>query len=92
MKGCQCVVGKICGLLVFVGGLNWGLVGAGMLFGSMHDMSWNLVNMLLGKWPMVEGIVYLIVGVAAIMALVGCKCAKCKSCMAGGSMPAAPKM
>jgi uncharacterized membrane protein YuzA (DUF378 family) len=83
MKKCQCGVSKIADLLVFIGGLNWGLVGAGMLFGAMHDMSWNVVHMLLGSWPMVEGVVYLLVGIAAIAALVGCKCGKCKACMAG---------
>lgn len=88
MKGCQCGLGKVCGFLVFVGGLNWGLVGLGMLM----DKDLNVVNMLLGKWPMVEAIVYLVVGVAAIMALVGCKCGKCKSCCVGGDMGGAPKM
>ncbi len=76
MKKCQCTTAKVSGLLVFVGGLNWGLVGLGMLMGS----DWNVVKMLLGSWPMVEGIVYLLVGVAAVMMLIGCKCAKCKSC------------
>jgi uncharacterized membrane protein YuzA (DUF378 family) len=80
MKKCMCAPAKISGLLVFVGGLNWGLVGAGMLFGSMHDMSWNLVHMLLGRWMWAEAVVYLIVGVAAIAMLFGCKCSKCASC------------
>ena len=82
-KKCQCGMAKLCSWLVVIGGLNWGLVGLGMLFSSMHDMSWNVVHMILGSWPVVEGIVYLIVGVATVMTLVGCKCAKCKACMAG---------
>lgn len=71
IKGCG--LHKLAGVLVFVGGVNWGLVGVGMLMGG----EWNLVTMLLGAWPMVEAIVYVVVGIAAIMMLVGCKCAKC---------------
>jgi len=40
-------------LLLVVGGLNWGLVG---LF------NFNLVTMLLGSMPMVERVVYILVG------------------------------
>ena len=72
---------KLSGALVFIGGLNWGLVGIGMLMGK----SLNLVNMLLSSMPMVEAIVYVLVGVAAVMMMFGCKCAKCKACMAGGA-------
>lgn len=49
-------------ILIIVGALNWGLVGLGGLMGS----SWNLVNMLLGSWPMVEALVYLLVGLSAV--------------------------
>lgn len=83
MKGCG--LNKVCGLLVFVGGLNWGLVGAGMIFGSMHDMSWNLVHMLLGKWATVEAVVYVLVGIAALCKLWHCKCAKCAAACAACS-------
>jgi uncharacterized membrane protein YuzA (DUF378 family) len=83
MKKCMCTPTKIGGFLLIVGGLNWGLVGVGMLMGKM--MTWNVVTMLLGKWPMVEAIVYVLVGIGAIMAIFGCKCAKCKACMAGGA-------
>lgn len=51
-------------LLVIVGALNWGLVGLGMLMGA--GMSWNLVNMLLGSVPMVEAVVYLLVGLSGV--------------------------
>ena len=81
MKKCMCMPAKVSGLLVFVGGLNWGLVGLGMFFGG----NWNLVTMLLGSWPKVEALVYVLVGVAAVMMLFGCKCAKCKACMAGAA-------
>lgn len=51
-------------LLVIVGALNWGLVGLGMLMGA--GMSWNLVNMLLGSMPMLEAVVYLLVGLSGV--------------------------
>lgn len=54
---------KIARLLVVIGGLNWGLVGLGGLMGG----NWNVVNMLLGGMPMVEAIVYLLVGIATVM-------------------------
>ena len=59
-------------ILLIIGGLNWGLVGAGMLAGA----DWNVVKLLLGAWPMVEGIVYVLVGIAAIMKIFGCRCKK----------------
>ncbi len=45
-------------VLVLVGALNWGLVGA---------LDFNLVNWLAGQWPMVEKVVYIVVGIAAIV-------------------------
>ncbi len=68
-------------VLVIVGALNWGLVGVGSLMGS----EWNLVSMLLGSWPMVEAIVYVVVGIAGVGMLVGCKCAQCNSCNTCGT-------
>ena len=50
-------------LLVVIGGINWGLVGLGGFLG----MNLNVVNLLLGAWPMVELIVYLVVGVATLV-------------------------
>lgn len=54
-------------ILVIVGGLNWGLIGLGMLFSS--GSSWNVINMIFGAWPMLEGILYLLVGVGAVIML-----------------------
>ena len=68
-----CTFRKIRKVLLLVGGFNWGLVGVGMLMGS--DL--NVVHMLLGAWPTVEAIVYVLVGLAAVMKLVGCRCSKC---------------
>lgn len=59
-------------ILLVVGGLNWGLVGLGMLMKT----NLNLVNALFGSWPTVEAIVYLLVGIAALMK-VGCMTTGC---------------
>lgn len=56
--------------LLWVGGLNWGLVG-------LFDL--NLVNMLVGTWPVVEKLVYILVGASAIYTLVTHK-EYCKFC------------
>lgn len=66
---------KLAWILVLVGGLNWGLVGLGWLLGGKNL---NLVNLLLGRWDLLEGVVYLLVGISAVMMLMG-KCG-CKSC------------
>ena len=47
--------------LVIIGALNWGLIG---LFGL------NLVTMVFGSWPMVETLVYVLVGLSAVYRLV----------------------
>ncbi|MEN9338128.1 MAG: hypothetical protein RIQ41_442 [Candidatus Parcubacteria bacterium] len=56
------MLSNIARILVVVGGINWGLVGLGMLMGS----SWNLVNMIFGSVPTLEAVVYILVGLAAI--------------------------
>ena len=57
-------------LLVVIGGVNWGLVGLGGFLGQ--DL--NVVNWLLGSWPAVEWIVYILVGLASLMLGIGaCK-------------------
>lgn len=54
-------------VLMVIGGLNWGLVG----LGSLLETNLNVVNLLLGRWALVENIVYLVVGVAAVVGLLG---------------------
>lgn len=76
-----CMMAKIAKVLLVVGGLNWGLVGVGMLMNS----NWNLVNMIFGSMPTVEAIVYVLVGVSAVVKMVGCRCAKCKAACASCS-------
>lgn len=60
-------------ILLLVGGLNWGLVGLGMLMGS----NLNVVNLLLGSWPTLEAIIYLLVGLAAIKEIIVMSMGKC---------------
>jgi uncharacterized protein len=67
-------------ILLAVGGLNWLLVGLGAFFGS----NWNIVNLLLGSWPVVEWIVYILVGLSAAYELATHK-KNCKECTAGAS-------
>ena len=77
---CACaMIGKI---LVIIGGLNWGLVGVGMLMGS----DWNVVHMILSFSTKVEAIVYILVGIAALMMIFGCRCKKCMGTCEAGSM------
>ncbi len=72
--GCTpALIGKV---LLIIGGVNWGLVGVGMLMGKTAE-AWNVVNILLGSWPTAEAIVYVLVGVAAVIKIFGCKCKKC---------------
>lgn len=58
---------KLTELLVVIGALNWGLIGLGGFMGQ----DWNVVNMVLGAWPVVEWVVYVLVGVAGVLTLVG---------------------
>ncbi len=83
--GKMCASAKIVKIFLIVGGLNWGLVGLGGFLG----MNLNIVNLVLGGWPMVESIVYLLVGVAAVMKIFGgCKC---KTCMPEDMMQGMPE-
>lgn len=61
--------------LVLIGALNWGLVGA---------FNFNLVNAIFGSITWLERAIYVIVGLAAIGAAIGCRCKSCKA-----DMPAA---
>ncbi|MBI4139277.1 DUF378 domain-containing protein [Candidatus Uhrbacteria bacterium] len=70
----MCGVHKVAWILVIVGALNWGLVGA---------FNFNLVNTILGAWPTVERIVYVLVGLSAVSMFF---CGACKACKMGGEM------
>ena len=45
-----------------VAGVVWGLVGLGYFLNT----NLNVVNLIFGSWPVVENIVYIIVGVCAL--------------------------
>ena len=66
-------------VLTVVGGLNWGLVAIGTYMGS----NWNVVNLLLGQWSGVENIVYLLVGLSALMLMFSHKM-NCSACNPAG--------
>ena len=57
-------------ILLFIGGLNWGLVG---LF------HWNVVTMLFGAWPMLVSLIYILEGASTVYIIIGHK-ADCKVC------------
>ena len=74
-------------VLLIIGGLNWGLVGFGMFMGE----NWNVVEMIFGAWPEVLALVYILVGIAALVKIFGCRCKKCREMCAacevkGGNM------
>jgi len=50
----------IASILVVIGGLNWGLVGA---------LNFNLVDTVFGSGSMIGKIVYILVGVSALYGL-----------------------
>ncbi|MCB9809547.1 DUF378 domain-containing protein [Candidatus Peribacteria bacterium] len=61
-------------ILVLVGALNWGLVGLGSFFGG----NWNVVNLIFGSVPVLESIIYLLVGIAGVLMLTSCGSCKTK--------------
>ena len=63
-------------ILVAVGGLNWGMIGLGSL---MSGADWNMVAKILGSWPQVESIVYLLVGISTVWLIIGHK-KDCRNC------------
>jgi len=69
---------KLAFVLLIIGGLNWGLIGLGGFMGS----DWNVVSMILGSWPMVEWLVYVLVGASALYEVFSHK-GMCKTCMNG---------
>ena len=75
MKGLHCTAFT----LVIIGGLNWGLVG----LGGFMNADWNVVHMILGTWPMVEWLVYVLVGLSALVLMFSHK-RDCRMCNASG--------
>lgn len=71
----MCTAHMVAWWLMWIGAVNWGLVGIG---GFMHQ-NWNVVNLILGSWPQVEWVVYILVGVSAVYMLFKDSCAMCKA-------------
>lgn len=69
MKEKCCGAHAVSSALVIIGALNWGLIGV---------VKFNLVTALVGRWPIGERIVYVLVGLAALMLLTQSRC--CPSC------------
>ena len=56
-----CVIDWIALILVIIGGLNWGLVGA---------FNFNLVTTIFGDMTLLSRVVYIVVGLAALYTIV----------------------
>lgn len=68
---------KVAFVLVIIGGLAWGIYGVS---------GYNVVEIAFGKFPMIENIVYVLVGLSALFMLFkrhrAC-CCSCNTCDAG---------
>jgi uncharacterized membrane protein YuzA (DUF378 family) len=68
-------------ILLIIGGLNWGLEG---LF------KFDLVTYLLGSWPLLVSLIFILVGISAVIELFthkqGCKTCDSKAPMSGTQM------
>lgn len=83
-KGTQkCSWGSVSMIFVLIGGVNWGLIGVGGFIGS----NLNVINLIFGGAPVIEWIIYILVGLAALKLILGCSCKACKggACGAGCS-------
>lgn len=67
----HCGLCKVALWLVIIGGINWLLIGV---------FDWNLVNAILGAVPWLERIVYILVGLSALVAIAAAL-GKCKKCV-----------
>lgn len=74
------ILHKIASLFVWIGGVNWGLVGLSGFF----SRDWNLVGLIFGKLPVVELAVYVLVGASAVFLVVTHR-KDCKECESGAS-------
>ena len=71
-------------ILLWIGGINWGLVGLGTL---VSGADWNAVTWLAGYvgGSSVEAVVYVLVGISAVWLLVT-HGKHCKECTSSGGM------
>jgi uncharacterized membrane protein YuzA (DUF378 family) len=61
-NNCNCMVCKIVGILVIVGAINWGLVGA---------IHFDVVSAIFGV-SVISRIIYIVIGVAGVLKLASC--------------------
>lgn len=71
-RNCGC--SKIAWILVIIGALNWGLTGVGYFLNA----NGNIINLLLGRMSWLEALIYVLVGIAAVVTLFGCRCKRCR--------------
>jgi len=64
---------KVACWLILIGAINWGLIGVGFFLGKDLDV----VHMVLATLPQVENIVYILIGLAALMKIVKLSGGKC---------------
>lgn len=57
--------GMVAGVLTVVGALNWGLIGVGVFLN--RDL--NVVRMVVGTVPAAEAVVYILIGLGAVVVL-----------------------
>ena len=69
----NCVMYLIAKILVIIGGVNWGIFGLGILM----NKEWNIVHLIFSFSSTVEAIIYVLVGISAVIMIFGCKCKKC---------------
>jgi uncharacterized protein len=62
-------------VLVIIGALNWGLMAIGYYMSS----NWNVVNLILGSVPWLENLVYLLVGLSALVLIFSNKCCRAEN-------------
>lgn len=72
--GKKCACSMIGYVLVIIGAINLGLVGVGNFLGS----NWNVVNLIFGNWMWLENGIYVLIGLAGILLIAGCKCKSCR--------------
>ena len=86
-----CNICKVAKALVVIGAINWGLIG----LGALANKELNIVHGLVGQWPTLEALVYLLVGISGVGMLIKnkkcCGSGKCKdgSCDTPPATPAA---
>lgn len=55
--------------LVIIGGLNWGLIGL---------LDYNLIESLFGAWSWLVTLIYVLVGLSAVLLVIEGKCGQCR--------------